>query len=219
MTLNFYQYFQLLCLLIAIGNYRYLSAMGIRAFIPLLFITNVLEMLGINYKRLGWESNYFIYNLYLVITTPFFLYLFSRMLGPGDKERRIFLVASVLIMLFLLLNFFFGQGMATFNTYSLIVVELTNIILASLILIRLALQSDLEVNLVKEPFFWINAATLLFSLVTLVLLGFQQYIRLNKIKLHDKSLYYAIMPAANVVLYLVYAYAFVLCRMRMSKPS
>jgi hypothetical protein len=219
MLLNWYQYFQILSLIVAIICLRGLSRFGIVVFIPLLFVTNICEIIGINYKAFGWDSNYVVYNLYLIATTPLYCIIYSRMLDLSTVGRTIFIVLCILVMTFVLLNFFFLQGLFPFNTYSLILIELMNIFFTGLCLIRLALKDDKHVVLRNEPFFWINTGILLFSLVTLVLLGLQQYIRENRIEVNRKSMYYALLPSANVVLYLGYSYAFILCQVQTNKRS
>jgi hypothetical protein len=49
-------------------------------------------------------------------------------------------------------------------------------------------------------------------LITLVVLGLQTYILINHVEIAHQSLYHAIMPVVNAVVYLGYSYAFILCR-------
>lgn len=211
MHLNFYQYFQILSLLTAIVCYRGLRRYSLSAFIPLLLIANVTEITAGNYLAFGWTSNYFIYNLYLLTATPFQLWLFGRMLHLRNNEKRVFGAICGLCMLFVLLNYFFLQGSTRFNTISLILIALITIVFSCFVLLRAVIQQQNEDNLLRAPYFWINAAQLLFGLVTLVVLGLQQYIRNNQIELGQKSLYYVLLPGINIILYAAYSYAFILC--------
>lgn len=212
MTFVFYQYFQVLSLVMAIIFYKGLQRHKLTAFIPLLFLTIIIEIIGMNYSRLGWEDNYFLYNIYILLLLPLQLYLFSKMLFLTGKEVTIFLIISMLGMLAVLLNYFFIEGPYAFNSQSLILLEVLNIIFSCLALFRLSFQQDRYRHLFNDPYFWINAVTFLFGLVALVLLGLQPFIRSNKIIIANKTLYHAILPAANVVLYSGYSYAFILCR-------
>lgn len=206
-----YQYAQLLSLAMALLYMGGLRRHGITAFIPLLAITNAIEFIGMNYKFFGWANNYFLYNIYILATTPLYLYLFYNMLQLKPGEQRRYKLVAAGILLLIIVNYCFIQGPVVFNTYSLVLFELMNILLSSFVLLRLVL-TDGQDPLLKKPYFWINSVTFLFGLVTLVLLGLQQYIAQKGIKLNNKSLYFAILPAANIILYLGYSYAFYLCR-------
>lgn len=211
MIISLYQYMQLICLLVSIIFLAGLKKFSIAAFMPLLIIINVVEMIGTNYRLFGWEKNDAVYNLFLIISTPFYLYLYLKMLNLKEKALNLFFVISILCLLFVLLNYFLLQGISKFNSYSAILISILNIIFSCLILFRLSLQEVRELNLFKEPYFWINAVNLLFYIVTLVLLGMQPYIRSHKIEIYNKSLYYVILPPANIILYGGYSYAFLLC--------
>lgn len=218
MQLEWFEYLQILSLIIALLCYKGLRLYGILLFIPFLFFDCITDFLGDNYLIFGWEDNYFLYNYYLLITTPLSLFLFYKMLSL-NKAKIIFLVISILLMSFITINYFFIQGKAQFNSYSLLLGMTINIIFSSLILIRLVADDTKILNLFKEPFFWINAATLLFSLGTLVVLGLQQYIVANDIKYKEEILYNVIMHILNVFLYAALSYGFILCHLQKNKLS
>jgi hypothetical protein len=186
--------------------------------IPLLLLDNLTEIVATNIRFLfHWDSNYLIYNIYLLLSTPLFFALFAAMLGLDKKERRRLWWGAAAIEAFILFNCFFIQRWTDFNTFSLLVVETANIILSCLVLARLAIRKDDESGLLQDPYFWINAMILLFSLVTVIVLGMQKYIAVNHIEIRNKVLYSAIMPAANAVLYTGYSCAFLLCQMQKNK--
>lgn len=215
MQLHLYQYTQFLSLLVAILCYEGLSKYKLSAFLPMLVIVNLIEVIGANYRALGfipWLSNHAIYNLNLLLETPFRLYLLGAMLQMRDNERLTFRGITFLCMLIILLNYLFLQGPSVFNTFSLILIQILTIVLSCFILLRLALSEDIRMNLWQDPYFWINAGLLLFALITLVILGLQQFMQDQKVMLWGKSLYKAIMPLPNFILYLGYSYAFILCR-------
>lgn len=184
------------------------------AFVPLLIIVNIVEIAGTNIHWFGWPTNHFVYNMYLIFTTPLYLYLYSQMLFLNGSALNIFRMIALLCMLLILLNYFFLQGTEMFNTNALALVMILNIIFSCLVLFRLSSYDFVQPNLFREPYFWINAATLLFSMVTLVLLGLQPYIHSNHIQIGNKILYFALMPSPNVILYAAYSYAFLLCKIQ-----
>ena len=222
MRLHFYQYTQILSLLLAILCYGGLSKYKLSAFLPLLVIVNLIEITGANYRALGWIpwlSNHAIYNLNLLLETPLRLYLMGQMLQMRKNEQDTFKGIVFLCMLVILLNYLFLQGPAVFNTFSLILIQIVTIVLSCFVLLRLALREDLRLSLWQDPYFWINAALLLFALITLVILGLQQFLQDHKVMLWGKSLYKAIMPVPNIILYLGYSYAFILCKIPRSRLS
>lgn len=114
-------------------------------------------------------------------------------------------------MLFILIDFYFLQGVSMFNTYSLILIMLLNIVFSVLILVNFFLFDERTIDFLKHPYLWINSGILIFSLGTLVVLGLQHYIEANKIVIGNKNAYRQIMPILNVILYSAYSYAFLLC--------
>jgi len=222
MHIAWYEYFQLLALCVAIICRKGLKDCSLLAFIPLLIIVNVTELLGNNYHLFGGSSNYYVYNLYLMVSTPLFFYLAGKMLFLTKRESIVFYIVCVLCLLLVYVNYFFIQGRTQFNTYSLGLVEIMIIVFSGLCLVRLTVYDEGELNFLKEPYFWINALNLMFGLITLVVLSLQSYILINHIEIAHKSLYYAILPAVNCIVYAGYSYAFILCRtqrIRYSSPS
>lgn len=212
MYFEWFQYLQLSSLIIASICYQGLKHYGILIFIPLLFLDCLVDLLGDNYLTFGWKSNYFLYNYYLLITTPLYLIVFSKMLNLNGKLKIVSIAIGSLLMLLILINLFFIQGKSQFNSYSLLLIMVINVIFSSLILINLVTDDRQVPSLFKEPFFWINSAILLFSLGTLVVLGLQQYIAANRIKLNEKMLYNTVMHILNIILYSALSYGFILCR-------
>ncbi|MBO9729573.1 MAG: hypothetical protein J7623_13125 [Chitinophaga sp.] len=211
MQLEWFQYFQIASLLTAIICWRGLARFSLLAFIPILIITNITETLGANIRSLGLANSYNIYNIYILLVTPFYLYVYRKMLLMGKNEKKVFIIIAGLCMCFLLLNFLFMQGPQQFDSYSAMLIELLNIVFCSLILLRLLMVENEETILYGTPYYWISASTLLFSIVALVALGLQPYIIREGITLWQRSLYRALLPVANAFLYSGYIYSFILC--------
>jgi hypothetical protein len=217
MQFHFFQLVQLISLGFAIRFYRGLKSWSIAAFLPLLILIFLIEIIGNNFKAFNWANNYFVYNLYLLLSTPLWLILFRQMLDLSGPALVIFRWIAILCMSFMLMNYFFGEGVRDFNSWSLLLLMILTIVFSCLILFRISLAETLSGSLYSHPFFWINAGNLLFALVTLVLLGLQPYIRENGIQIQSKSLYYAIVPTANIILYTCYSYGFYLCRVPLTR--
>jgi hypothetical protein len=212
MHIAWFEYFQLISLCVAIYCRKGLKTCSLLAFIPFLVIVNITELTARNYLAFGWTSNYSVYNLYLLFSTPFLFYLAGKMLFLTRKESAIFFIVCVLCMLLVIFNFGFVQGLTQFNTYSLCVVEIMVIVFSGLCLVRLTVFDEKELNFMKEPYFWINSLNLFFGLITLVVLGLQTYILINHVEIAHEKLYSAILPVVNAIVYSGYSYAFILCR-------
>ena len=212
MHIAWFQYFQMLSLLVAIYCYRGLRNCSLLAFIPYLIIVNITEVVGINFHFTGREGNYPVYNLYLLVSTPVYFYIAGKMLFLRGKETVVFYTVCLLCLILVYVNFFFIQGMSRFDTFSLVLIEIMTIVFSGLSLVRLTVLDQNELNFMREPFFWINSMYLLFGLITLVVLGLQEYILFNHIEIAHKTLYYVIMPTVNAIVYSGYCYAFILCR-------
>ncbi len=219
MQIEWFEYLQIASFVIAVVCCKALYRKGIVMFIPLLFLGCIADLLGDNYATFGWKNNYFLYNYYLLITTPLSLYLFYKMIDVHAKSKVAFLIITILCLLLIVLNYFFIQGRFQFNSYSLLLIMIVNIIFSCLVLVKIAIDDNKLQSLYKEPFFWLNAGNLLFSLGTLVVLGLQQYIVANKINLNGQSLYNVVMPILNVLLYIALSYGFILCQMQTKKSS
>jgi hypothetical protein len=217
MTIMWHIYFELFSLLCAVVFARGLNSFGIGILIPLLLLDCITEIVGANYHLFGWKDNYFVYSIYLVLSTPLALWLFGRMMGGTPVQRRRYLWACIAIQGFILLDYFFIQGPVEFDTYSFLLINTVEIILCCLVLARLAIRKDDQVGLPRDPYFWISASTLLFNLVSLILLGALKFIALNHLEIRHKNLYLAILPAANALLYTGYSYAFLLCHLQARK--
>ena len=218
MRIHWYTYFQIFSLLCAIFCRRGLKLYSIGIMIPILVLDLTTELIGTNWRLFHWKNNYPVYNLYFVLSTPLFLYLFSILLQLNPRQKIYYLAGSILLEVLVLYNFFFDQGPFEFNTYSNLLTQTANIILSCLALAHLAIGGrDEEAMILQDPRFCLNAMILLISMVTLILLGLQKYIMLHNIEIRHKVLYFAIMPTANAILYTGYSCAFLLCRMQTSK--
>jgi hypothetical protein len=210
MHLRYFHYFQLLSLLLSIICYRRLKQARLQAFVPLLVITCIIEMLAAIEKL---TPNYFLYNYYLLLTPPLYFLIFYRMLGMHGRTKWLLNGTSILIVLLVVLNYLFLQGTARFNNYSLILLSLVYISYTSLTILKTNLldNESMDSNRAKV-YFIICGSTLLFNLGMLTVLGLQTFITSNKLQVYGMSLNRFVMPILNVILYSGYSIAFLLCK-------
>ncbi|OCX50522.1 hypothetical protein BEL04_22355 [Mucilaginibacter sp. PPCGB 2223] len=205
-------YFQFLSLLLSIIYYRGLKTFKLLGFIPLLLIVCFTEITAANPSFVGLPNNHGIYNYYLLFSTPVTFYIFLQMLYFKGWVKSLYILTSALLVLFVVINFLVGQGPLRFDTYSLILIEFLTGLLTLLVIAKLFREDDSPIYLNRHPYFWIAASTLIFSIVTLIVLGMQQFIEVKKIRIGNLQIYSVIMPMINVFLYGCYSYAFYLCR-------
>jgi len=216
MFLPIYIYFELLSLLFALWFYKGLRKFKLSPFILVLLTGCLADVAGGKLSDLK-ISNYYIYNGYLIISTPLYFYAFFKMLNYTGLTKKLYIIISMLVVVFISLNLFFIQGYKEFNTYSLIIIEFVITLLSLLVLLKLFNDNDTTIMLQQHPYFWISGSTLIFSISTLAILGLQQFIQTNNLQLDGKNIYRILIPMLNIILSGCYIYAFSLCHKLTSK--
>ncbi|HMI62808.1 MAG TPA: hypothetical protein VK518_17950 [Puia sp.] len=130
MSITWYQYFEMFSLLCAFFCLRGLNTYSLGIMIPILILDNVAEFIGTNYHFFNWKDNYLAYNLYLLLSTPLFLYLFSILLNLRPRQKIYYFIGAFLLEALVVGNFFILQGPWEFNTYGNLLIQATYIILA-----------------------------------------------------------------------------------------
>ncbi len=212
-----YLFFELFSLLLAILFNKGLKKFKLSAFIPLLFVVCITEFIGSNLHYFGWKKNYLIYNCYIVVSYPIIYYAFERMLRFSNRTKMVYYGVGAIISIFLLANFFFLQGEASFDTYSLILTELIFILLSLVVLMDLFKDDDYTSMIYHHPYYWICSATLIFGIGTLMVLGLQKIIVDHNLKIGGSYIYKNLLPGLSDVLYTGYSYAFFLCHRSIRK--
>jgi hypothetical protein len=226
MNWYFFQYFELLSLLFAIFFYRRLVVFKLQPFLLLLIIICAMEICGgnshwFNMPWLNARKNYIVFNIGMLLTMPIHFWIFMNILDFRQYVKTIYSGVAVLVMLFLVMNFFFLQGPFEYDVYSLVMTEFIKGALCLMAITKLFREDNYEIGISANPYFWIAGATLIFCISSIVLFGLQKFIVINKIQINGKSIYRVIIPVLIVVLYSSYCYAFYLCRKvtRKLKPS
>lgn len=204
-------YLEFFSLLLSIVFIRGLKKWGLQSFVPLLLITCVTELLGTNRSYFGWKSNYFIYNYYLIVSYPLYMHIYLSMLNYSGLARKGFIGITIAITILFTLNNHYIQGPESFNTYSLILTEISCTLLSLLVILKLFEQDDFAIKLQSHPYFWISGSLLLYSVTMVVILGLQPFIQINKIQIDGKNIYRILSPIVNIILYGSFSYAFLLC--------
>lgn len=211
MIINWIEYFQILSLSLSVIYNERLSTFKLSGLIPFLYINCLADFIGFNWSYFGWRNNYFLYNLLIILSSPIAYYLFGKMLFISGWVKYIFYTICTLVIIFFALNILFWQGTEQFNTYSFIIMEFVTVLLALLVLLKLFRDDDFSIMLYDHPYFWISGSSLLFGISMLVLLGLQQYIEDQRLKIYGVNIYIVITPILNILFYCSYGYACFLC--------
>ncbi len=211
MRIPYFYYFQALALLACIIFYGDLKKYRLQYFLPLCILVAITELLASNYKKFGLPSNHPFQNLYLIFSTPIYFIIYYKILKIGRRFQTTYITVGTIISLLFIANYLFFEGPARINTLTIIVQQMVTILLSCSVLFHLA-TNEKQFVLLKDPHFWVAASLMIFSLGALVIMGMNQYIRLNNLTIQNKALYRIIMPVLNVILYSSYSYAFYLCK-------
>ncbi len=219
MQLKIFHFFQITSLLASIFFAKGLGYFKLKAFIPLLALTCFIEIVATNAENFGLGSNFFLYNYYLLLSQPFFFYLFFKMLDIKGRFANIFKLICLFCIVLIYINYFFVQGTLKFNFYNYIFISIINIICSILVILKTTFVDEFKIG--KEdfgvPYLIICSAILFFYLGTVSILGLQSFILNNKIEIFGKSLYRFFMPIFNTLLYSAYSFSFYKCHQQSKK--
>lgn len=213
MNILFYQYFQIAAVLSGIVFFNSLIREKMVGFFVLCLIGLISDLFLVWVIENGFKNNYFIINLYSVVTAPVIFYSFYIHLKLSKRSKVLYKICALIISLGFVADYIFGKGTVEISTITILFYFFFNILLCCGLLFKMAMRDEVF-SFSNEPIFWISAGLLIFSLGALVVLGMNQYIRINHLTIKNRALYRVIMPILNVILYSSFTYAFILCRLK-----
>ena len=208
MRAPYYIFFQLLSLVVALIYFKQLRKFSLQVMVPLLIFVCTIELLATNVFK---AYNLHVYNIYAVFSPLFYFFLFSKLIRFSSAARYAYIAISIISFFFFLLDYFFIKP-GEYDYYSAVVSLIEYLFLGCIVLSQLVMDDNKRIGLSHEPYFWIVTGIIIFSLVTIVILGLHSYILRNDIKIFGKRAYRVIMPMVNVIMYSCFAYAFYLCK-------
>lgn len=214
----YHQYFEMASVIAGIIFFSSLKKEKMFVFFLLCIISLSVDLISTYLISAGYNSNYFIINLYPLTAAPLIFYGFFTLLNLSSRNAAIYRIVATTACAAFFINYFFGEGINKLNTFSILFFYFFNIFLSSGMLFKMAMREDYFL-FVNEPAFWVSAGLLIFSLGALVVMGMNQFIRINQITIRNVTLYRIIMPVLNVILYSSFTYAFVLCGLRKKSYS
>lgn len=204
-------FMEILSLLIAIIFYKRLKLKSpFLWFIPFLFITVIVELIGGYYRYVLQERNIIFYNFYNFIVISFFVYFYYQSLQT-QKFKKLILIYYPFIFIFWLVNMLFFQGLHFSNTYTNIFRNIFHVVFALLFFYESLQSSNLKVRIEREPLFWVSTGVLFYYASSIVVFSIYQYISNNNLQIAGIRLYDVIISILNLILYSCYIVAFTLC--------
>ena len=152
-------------------------------------------------------NNLWLYNLYILAQFLFLPNFYAYRL-KSEKIEKFVRYFSVIYSLFYILNLFYIQGFFTYNTYSYITGMACVLFLIIIFFKRILLTAN-DINLFREPLFFVSSAYFLFFTIELPYTAMLPYFAK-----HDKETVITllwIIKILNIVLYLLFSFAF-LCK-------
>lgn len=196
--------------LVCIYLFKYLKDSLLKYFLPFLFITLTVELVGFWLTRIGIK-NYLLYNVFTTVEFIFYAFLFSKHLKTVFfKKLTIGFIPFYAFMVFL--NLQFVQGYNNFHTYTFLLGSFFVVLFCCLFFYESVLPEHLDHPLAKQPFFWVCTGLLLFYMGSVIINALFEYLRSYDLQQEGKKIYGIINQSLNVVLYSAFIYAFILCR-------
>ena len=180
-------------------------------FIPFLFLTVTVEVIG----KLGTLPKGFgkmaLYNVFTTLEFFFYAFLFyihfKRMIF-----KKMVLLFIPLFSLAVGLNLVFIQGLnKTFHSYTFLLGSFFIVVFCCCFFYESVLPDNIDQQLAKQPFFWICSGLLIFYLGSVIINALFEYLSSNDLQVEGKKIYNYINRTLNVILYSSFCIAFYLC--------
>ena len=208
--MNLNNYVEIISLIVALIFYKSLSRYkAFTYFIPFLVITCIIEIYTIGKER---HLKNLVYNNFLIVQYAFYSILFYKNLHL-PKLKRIILIFFPVFLCFFLINLFFLDGFYVYNNYTSILGSFFIVIFVCFYFYEAIIpQKSAHGRLLSNPFFWVAVGVLVFRLGSVSVFAMFKF--LSSIDLQNKGLliFQTIIKSLNVILYLSFSLAFILCR-------
>jgi hypothetical protein len=142
--------------------------------LPFFLLFDVIVEFTGQHVMLAGHNNVWIFNLYSVVEFSYFLYYFRQTIYGAAVKKKIRILQFILPVL-CLVNIFFIQGIKVFHTYSYVLGSLLMVGLGVLYFYRLFKNRE-QLNLLREPSFWISIGVIFFYVCALSTVGIINYI-------------------------------------------
>lgn len=181
----------------ALLNYRRLDHI-LRIAAVFFIISALFDLALVLITAVRWGSKMYLIHLFIAISVIFFgLIYYHAFYAPVLKKITAFLASAVLLTV--LLNAFFIQGIRTYPSLSNTVQSVLFTALSLLYFYQLFNRQEF-IHIEKQALFWINAGVLIYFSVNIFM--FMLY---NQLPSQERALYYEIHSVTNIFVNILYA--------------
>jgi hypothetical protein len=210
-----------ICFLIALFCLTRDNSITWRSMVLFLFITCVIEMLGIHFKhlfladRVHVHQNVWLYNILIIFQASFLSFMFQNLLNNYFNSKPI-IFGGLILLTALYIYEIINHGVFIYNEKTNTVM-LVLVVIYSLVYYYYLFKDDTYINLTYFANFWWVAGLLLFYFGSTVSnIFFDNLSPYKAVALRDLSS--SIFKALNILLYSCWSYSFI-CRRWQTKTS
>lgn len=171
-------------------------------FIGFSLLTEILARFGLKFFHL--ESNYLIYNVYLLIEYIVYAFYFKSIM-PFNRIKKIINLFILVISIIWVVTTFVVFKLTGWNSYLVVLGDLF-IICMSVLYFYKAFISENLINFQTTPEFWIAAGSFIYACCELPITGILNHLVKNYATLTIDL--YDILQLLNILMYTIFIYAF-----------
>ncbi len=208
-----YLYFEIISFLTATYLYTQKRNKLLLYFIPFLFLTVIIELIGGGWTSYTWFARYryAIYNVFTTLEFAFYSLLFYiHFRSPLFRKSILFFIPGFALLVSINLGFIQGFN-KTFHTYTFLLGSFFIVIFCCCFFYESVLPDKIDDQLSKQPFFWISSGLLIYYLGSVIINALFDYLTTNDLKIEGMRIYGIINNSLNVILYSSFCIAFFLC--------
>jgi hypothetical protein len=204
----------LISFLISLISFQFKYPIHLKLFSVFLAITVCTELIAnflLDYLNL--KNNYIVYNYFILVQYPLLAYFF-RAIIVSKRIKNIAVLFMFIFPAFWLVTTIFVFGLNNWNSYSVMLGDLFVICVASRYLFEL-FTSDQLINFTVSSEFWIAAALFFYCCCEIPITGLLNYLYGDS----GNSFLTSILQILNIIMYLIFIYAFLCRRMTSTTKS
>ncbi|MFC5285228.1 hypothetical protein [Pedobacter alpinus] len=200
---------ELSCLLIAVFCLFRDKDSTWRMLIIYLFLTVLTEMLGIHYAKVLHQSNVWIYNIFISIECFTISYFFYQLFKPYGLQLK--WLINWLVVFFMILSYeLLTKNFTRFASNTATIISIVFVFAALIYFYKKLTDEKFEQLTVYAPFWWVSGTLFFYFGSTCCNLLFD-YLTVQTSRVYGISVNYLIFNILNIILYLLWSYAFI-CR-------
>ncbi len=204
-------FFEILCFCFSIIFYLKKRNKLQLYFIPFLFITVLIELLGRWATFPDYFGKFAMYNIFTTLEFVFYsLLFFIHYKKQSFKKFSLLFIPTYIFSV--VINLAFIQGFSkTFHTYTFLLGSFFIVIFCCFFFYESVQPDKIDQQLSKLPFFWICSGLLIYYLGSVIINALYQYLTSNDLRTEGMKIYDLINDSLIIILYSSFCIAFYLC--------